>query len=291
MSDEPDRTPYLVTHPPARSQFRTQRRAKVTGAIVVHTFENEADLNPPDTKAETGAAFIARRPDKPGSYHTVVDSDSAVQLGWYRWEMFGEGTGGNRWALHLSFACKAAQWATLPDWWINGAIEQAAIEAARMARWVKAEVGVTIPAKRITAAQYRAGEPGFVAHGDLDPSRRTDPGKRFFWGLMLERYDHYQGVSPMPPYPTEEIESLQTRLEAAGYDIGASGVDGILGPKTMGAFSKAMDDLELIPMPPDPILAEKAGLLDSFASATSRIENGEEALRDARARIRSLYEL
>ncbi len=95
----------------------------------------------------------------------------------------------------------------------------------------------------------------------------------------------------MPPYPTEEIESLQTRLEAAGYDIGASGVDGILGPKTMGAFSKAMDDLELIPMPPDPILAEKAGLLDSFASATSRIENGEEALRDARARIRSLYEL
>lgn len=179
---------YLEDHPPARSQYRTPRRALVTGAIVVHSAENTTDLTLPDSGAEGVARFISRRTDAAGSYHSVVDSDSRVKVGRYDWEMFGEGTGGNRWALHLSFACQADQWPTLPKAWSHGALRQGAAEAADMNAWVRATFGVSIPARRITPAQYRAGQPGFIGHGELDPGRRSDPGAEFPWDDFLTYY-------------------------------------------------------------------------------------------------------
>lgn len=289
MSDEPDRRPYLLDHPPARRQYRSERRAKPSGAIVVHTFENVADLKPPDAKAETGAAYIANRTNAPGSYHTVVDSDSAVQLGYYRWEMFGEGTGGNRWALHLSYACQADRWKSYPDWWVEGAIEQGAIEADRMARWIKSERGIEVPARRITLSEYRNQRPGFIAHGTIDPTRRHDPGEDYLWELFLERFAHYQGDT-MPTYPTEDVKTIQTKLTQAGYDIGPTGVDGILGPKTMAAFNAAMTDLGMTGAHVEE-LAKKANLLDRFAKSTTNIENGQKTLETVRTEIRDLYQI
>ncbi|MGF1600061.1 MAG: hypothetical protein ACFCVK_24660 [Acidimicrobiales bacterium] len=198
---------YLEDHPPARSQFRSTRRATVSGAIVVHTAENATDLVLPDGGAEAVASFISRRTDVAGSYHSVVDSDSIVRVGRYEWEMFGEGTGGNRWALHLSFACRASQWATLPESWFVGALRNGAAEAASMARWVAATVGVAVPARRITAARYRALEPGFVGHGDLDPGRRSDPGADFPWDEFLGLYAAEMSTSsPSVPNPGSAME-------------------------------------------------------------------------------------
>ncbi|MFV0525892.1 MAG: hypothetical protein ACK5RL_15500 [Acidimicrobiales bacterium] len=178
---------YLEEHPPAVPQYRAVRRAAVTGAIVLHTAEVPADLTPPDTGAERVASFIASRTTS-GSYHSVVDSDSVVRVGRYEWEMFHEGTGGNRWSLGLSFACEAAQWPVLPERWVLGALGRGAAEAANMARWVYATVGVTIPARWISAADYRNGRPGFVGHGQLDPGRRSDPGLGFPWSEFLDAY-------------------------------------------------------------------------------------------------------
>jgi len=195
---------YLEDHPPARSQYRNPRRAAVTGAVVVHTAEVEADTTLPDRGAEAVAAFIASRTDGPGSYHTVVDSDTIVRVGRYEWEMFHEGTGGNRWSLGLSFACKAEQWPTLPDRWFVGALRNGATEAANMARWVKSTVGVVVPGRRITAAEYRAGKPGFVGHGELDPGRRSDPGLDFPWGKFLAYFGAEMASPPVVIPPTEE---------------------------------------------------------------------------------------
>ncbi|MCP3991883.1 MAG: N-acetylmuramoyl-L-alanine amidase [Actinomycetia bacterium] len=157
----------------------------MSGAIVVHTAENNTDTSLPDGGAEAVAGFISRRRDAAGSYHSIVDSDSTVHVGHYEWEMFHDGTGGNRWSLGLSFACRASQWSTLPEAWFNGALRNGAVEAASMARWVQSTVGVAVPAERITAAEYRSAKPGFISHGELDPGRRSDPGVDFPWSEFL----------------------------------------------------------------------------------------------------------
>jgi hypothetical protein len=194
---------YLEDHPPARQQFRAVRRAAVTGAIVVHTAENVPDLEGADASAENVAAFISRRTDASASYHSVVDSDSIVQVGRYEWEMFHEGTGGNRWSLGLSFACRAAQWPVLPERWFNGALRNGAIEAANMARWVESTSGIRVPSQRITAAQYRSGRAGFVGHGELDPGRRSDPGAGFPWDEFLGLFERAIRPTSGPPDQTE----------------------------------------------------------------------------------------
>lgn len=179
---------FLEDNPPARRQFRTPRRATVSGAIVLHTAENNTDTALPDGGAEAVASFIARRTDAPGSYHSIVDADSIVRIGKYEWEMFHEGTGGNRWSLGLSFACQASQWPTLPEAWFTGALANGAREAANMAQWVHSTVGVTIPAARITVEEYRASRAGFIGHRDLDPGRRSDPGSEFPWDEFLAAF-------------------------------------------------------------------------------------------------------
>lgn len=223
---------YLEDHPPARTQFRRQRRAQVTGAVVLHTAENVADTVDLDDGAEGVASFIARRTDAAGSYHTVVDSNSVVRVGRYEWEMFGEGTGGNRWALHLSFACRADHWQDLPLAWVEAIVESGAVAAADMAVWVWQTHGVSVPARRITPTEYRAGKPGFIGHGELDPGRRHDPGANFPWDAFLAGFAAETGATMPNINPTiAEVTAVQNAVNAAGYSP-ALKVDGDLGPLT-----------------------------------------------------------
>lgn len=226
---------YLEDNPnPNLSQYRPVRRAAPTGAIVTHTAENATDVNPPDTGAEAVARYISTRTNY-GSYHSIVDSDSTIHVGRYEWEMFHEGSGGNRWSLGLAWACQAHQWLNLDSSWVSNAIENGAIEAATMAAWVKATEGITIPARRITPAQYRAGQPGFITHAELDPGRRSDPGPNFPWDLFLERFAFHTSQTPdytppkeTPPMSTEHCvpanrepiikESQQVLADAGFYD-------------------------------------------------------------------------
>lgn len=182
---------YLEDHPPARRQYIDPRRAKATGAIVVHTAESITDQVAPDFGAESVARFISTR-NTAGSYHSIVDSDSIIHVGRYEWEMFHEGTGGNKWSLGLSFACKADDWTNLPRWWVNSALLNGAREASNMIKWVKSTYGIIVPASRISPAEYRAGKPGFISHGELDPTRRHDPGAMFPWEGFLSLVNIYQ---------------------------------------------------------------------------------------------------
>lgn len=190
--------PYLVAHPPARRQFR-QRYARLTGLIVVHTAESAPDTVGPDDGVDNVAAFIRRRAD-PGSYHTLCDSDDRRQLVPYDQAAYGDGTGSNEFAIHISAATQAHRWLTLSKAWREGCVRQMAEAAADAARWLLAEHGITVPARRVTRAESDRGVPGFISHGERDPGRRTDPGPAFPWDLFLTTYADLMEDEDMPKY-------------------------------------------------------------------------------------------
>lgn len=186
---------YLEDHPPKISQFRAPRRQNPIGVIGVHTAESIMDTVGPDTGAENVAAFIARRTDY-GSYHDLVDSDSIVQLVRYENEAYHIATHTlNRRTTGLSFACRTTDWSKMSTAKRAGFLDNGAKAAARQARYHHAKKGIVVPARRITLAQALKGEPGFLAHGDADPKRRSDPGTRaphlFPWDQFLARYAHH----------------------------------------------------------------------------------------------------
>ncbi len=293
-------TVYLEANPnPNLRQYRNPRRAAPTGAIVIHTAENATDVNPPDTGAEAVARYISTRTNY-GSYHSIVDSDTTVHVGEYGWEMFHEGTGGNRWSLGLSFACQASQWLRLPEAWVDSALTNGAIEAARMAAWVQATVGVTVPARRITAAQYRAGEAGFISHAELDPGRRSDPGTDFPWNRFLAEFADFTNQTPdltppqetpmdeycMPANREATIRESQQVLADAGFYAGA--IDGdwytasnLAVHAMKNALATTADDLRVT-------LAELDSARSRSAVLASDVVTLKDQLEAAKARIAGL---
>jgi N-acetylmuramoyl-L-alanine amidase len=211
---------YLDDHPPARSQFRCPRREVPSGVVVVHTAENTPDTVATDGGAEAVARFIQGRPD-PGSYHDLVDSDSAIQLVEYGCEAYHDATGSNRHSYGVSIATTAAWWPLAPAEWRNGAIRQAAHAAARYARWVKARTGTVIPAHRISREQSENRVPGFISHHERDPARRTDPGEAFPWAQFLTEYARAMGtdtggglLADLTEAEQHEVLRLVRRIEA-----------------------------------------------------------------------------
>lgn len=204
-------TAYLRAHKPAIRQFRSPRRATVSGVIAVHTAENTPDFVAFDGGAEAVTSFIVGRTTH-GSYHDLVDSDSAVHLVDWSDEAFHDGTGTNPHSLSISIATRADVWPWAPADWRAGAIEQAAKAAARQARWVKATTGIVVPARRITAAQARSRVPGFVTHAELDPGRRSDPGAGFPWEAFLTRFAQLTEAAPQ-----EDLFMLDTHEARDAY--------------------------------------------------------------------------
>jgi hypothetical protein len=204
---------YLVDHPPKIRQYRCPRRATPSGVIVVHTAESFPDETGPDTGAENVAAFIARRTNF-GSYHDLADSDSIIQLVSYSCEAFHDATGTNPHSYGVSAATQAAKWASLGDDWKAATVRNMARAAARYATWIRSTRGIAIPARDITAAQARARVPGFVTHAELDPARRTDPGKGFPWTAFLAAYAHALN----PARPTRPTVDLSQLIVAAKHD-------------------------------------------------------------------------
>lgn len=188
---------FLEDFPPVRSQFRDPRRAAETGCVVVHTAENTPDFVAFDGGAEAVANFIRTRTD-PGSYHELVDSDSRILMVRDTAEAFGDGTGSNPWAWHLSFATSADVWPFAPPAWRDGAVEQAAHAAADYAARLYDRTGIVIPAVRITRAESEAGVSGFISHGDRDPGRRYDPGDNFPWQAFLARFAQLTSAPAVP---------------------------------------------------------------------------------------------
>ena len=174
---------YLLDNPPARSQYRAKRRATPTGCIVAHTAE--AELRP---GAARGVARFIQHRSTPGSYHAIADETEIVDLLPYSHEAYQDGTGSNRWAIGISLAMRASDWPRLAPDRRQRMVEQMATMASHAAAWLELAHGIVVPPVRLTRDESDRGLPGFIAHGDRDPGRRSDPGAGFPWPEFLNTY-------------------------------------------------------------------------------------------------------
>jgi len=191
---------YLIENPPRMRQFR-DRGTTPSGVCVVHTAESVPDTIGIDAGAEGVARFIQQRTTF-GSYHDLCDSDSIVDLVPYSKQAYGDATGSNPHAYHVSAATQAAKWPTLPKEWRVATVENMARAANRFRLYCEATHDFTIPARRISRAESDRRVEGFISHGERDPGRRTDPGPAFPWELFLETYHDLANPKPEKPRRT-----------------------------------------------------------------------------------------
>lgn len=259
---------YLEDNPPRRSQFRIGRRDTVKPVIVVHTAEGVG--------AHNVATFIRRRGNA-GSYHLVGDLDEIVQLVRFDNEAFGDATGSNRWAIHISGAMFADHWedmgAAERDGWIDTYVAMAVIAA----HWFKeAGVGLPMPAFLNRAESNRRAASGFTSHRARDPERRTDPGLGFPWDAFLRRYAEAINLDLKVETMTH-LEQYQQALLDAGYPIRLDPPldepDDDFGPTMLATSLLILEALKADPLnPAGPSLITKALRWDRYAAATTDLD-------------------
>lgn len=263
---------YLEDNPPIINQYRVARRAPARPVGLVHTTESARKW-----AALQAAEFIANRAGH-GSYHLVGDEHrSIIQLVRFENEAFHDGTGSNRWSCGIALCMDAAEWSHPMDLDRRaGLIDTAATMAAMVGHWHIARGRKPPAAAHITKEQSdsRTGT-GWLAHGDRDPTRRSDPGPDFPWNEFLHQYLAKMKETPatMPPNPQHRrqthLEQYQQHLLDAGYDIGAPSPDGAFGPAMLATSLKLFERAHTVqpPAPVDPMLAAKAAKWDRHVQA------------------------
>ena len=206
--------PYLYSHQNAHAPRRENnvrfwgypsRGTKIRG-IGVHTAENLPDLSPPDLGAENVARYFATT-ERPASAHVNVDSDSTVVCLPDEAVAFAA-RGYNRAFLHIELCTQAHRWDDLPQGWRSRILQWAANVCGEWCHRYR------IPVVRVTKANLDAGQKGLFAHSDVDPERRTDPGRSFPWGEFLTLTQEVAGrLDQERDMTTEQYEALTEKLD------------------------------------------------------------------------------
>ena len=213
----PDSRFYLERVGTKVPQFRASRSGRMVTAIVIHDTESIVDMSGPDTGAERVASFIQGRSDA-GSYHVLVDSDSIVELVGPDRQAFHCRGGVNQWSLGVSFACKSTDWPTMPAEYRARMLRNGARAVARLALWIESGQPPSVypprsdrphfPIRWVNADQARAGWLGLTTHGELDPTRRSDPGVTFprveFLALVVDEVAALRGTLAGPDETKED---------------------------------------------------------------------------------------
>lgn len=233
---------YLIDHPPRQRQFR-DRGTTASGVLVIHTAENLPDWVGEDSGAEGVARFIQGRSDF-GSYHFLADSDSLVHLIPLEKQAYGDGTGSNPHAIHISAATRTTAWSQMSRERRRGFLLNMARAAHRASSYVEKLHGVRIPARRVSRAESTDRKEGFISHAERDPSRRSDPGKDFPWDEFLDIYRELE--EPTKPEPVEltrgkHVDAALRKVAGAVTELEeANAGDGPRGDKIRGALEDAV---------------------------------------------------
>jgi len=199
---------YLLDNAqPVTQQWGYPRRgASLSGTCIIHTAECAIDLDGADSSAENCANFIRTRGDY-GSYHTLVDSDSIIEMVPYEYEAWQDSET-NPWAVGLSAAVQADNWHTIPVDRRDRIYRNLATAAADFVTYM-ATKGITVPLRRLTGQEARNRVPGFCAHGDSGVDRH-DPGAQFDWALFFNYTRQALGSAALAPQSSTTTKELFT---------------------------------------------------------------------------------
>lgn len=198
-------TGYLmVDHPnpytPQGTYPRRGTRGKLTGTCILHTTEGAW------TAGVQSLINLVRSRSDYGCYHRACDWQDIALLYPWEWETWQDSET-NNWAVGISAACRTSDWAIMPADVREGYYRNMARMAADFVQYMKAEYGITVPLKRITGAQARAGVPGFCAHGDSG-LHRSDPGADFDWTTFFNYTRQALGSAAIAPAGTTQEDTL-----------------------------------------------------------------------------------
>ena len=193
---------YLLDNPqPITAQYGYPRRgSSLSGTCIIHTAECAMDFDGADSSAENCANFIRNRADY-GSYHTLVDSDSIIEMAPYEYETWQDSQT-NPWAVGISAAVQADNWHLIPADRRDRIYRNLATAAADFVSYMRTK-GITVPLRRINGAEARARVPGFCAHGDSGVDRH-DPGAQFDWAKFFAYTQQVLGGAAIAPQSTKE---------------------------------------------------------------------------------------
>lgn len=203
------------------------------------------------TTAEDCAAMF-RTMSRQASAHVCVDNDTVVRCvddddtAW-------AAPGGNADGLQLELAGFMRQ--TREQWLDAYGLAMLDLAAGVCAGWCKK---YSIPIKRLTRAELKAGRKGFTGHADISAvyrrSDHTDPGSGFPWDHLLalvhEKLSPVGAPPPSTATPSKEdfpawpgryltlavtgndVKTWQRQMRMRGWGIA---VDGVYGPESRGA--------------------------------------------------------
>ena len=185
-------TYYMIDNPnPYNQQYRTSRRGRFTGGVLLHTTES-----PKERGAQPIAHWIATQRRDYGSYHCIVDNKQAILMAPDNYEVWHcAAPGFNQATWGISFACRSVD-LNPDDQWTRDAIDQAGYQIAAM--WTRNGIKISGPKP--------AGEllinAGFATHGDAQPWDRSDawtkhPRRRELEQLLIEAINRH--ALPQPP--------------------------------------------------------------------------------------------
>lgn len=207
---------YLLDNPPATQQFHPSRASNLTGGVLIHTTESIMDSVGPDTGAENVAGFISRRSDY-GSYHCIVDSDSAVPMMPDHYTAYHCGQAGyNSRTWGISFACRTTDLDVNSEW-TRKAMKFAAREI--VAFWKRNGFDPMVAARFIPAIQTQSS-PGMSTHGEAQPSDRSDawtrhPQRAGLEALLLVEMAKINGSNPEPD-EDDDMKQVMIRDDRTG---------------------------------------------------------------------------
>lgn len=110
--------------------------------------------------------------------------------------------------------------------------DKGADSAGNLPPYPAAQIEALIPLCRAIITRHAIKPPYVLAHSDIAPERKIDPGERFPWGaLAAAGIGHYAPPAPLRPGPCyrlgdsgRPIEALQSMLALYGYHLAVSGV-------------------------------------------------------------------